>query len=176
MITKLRHPNGSWLTSQEDTSAHIYEYFSNLFHAIQGDQQPVIAHIQSRVTQDDNSFLTKPFTAEEFKEATFSMHPDKSPGPDELNPGFYQNFWNDIGNDIFTSACSWLEAGTFPSYLNNTNIVLAPKGDHPESIRDLRPISLCNVLYKIISKVLANRLRPLIGSFISPEQAAFVPS
>ena len=88
-ITKLRHPNGSWLTSQEDMIAHIYDYFSNLFHAIQGDQQPVIARIQPRVTGDDNTILTKPFTAEEFKEAIFSMHPDKSSGPDWLNLGFY---------------------------------------------------------------------------------------
>jgi len=65
--------------------------------------------------------------------------------------------------------------GAFPFQLNNTNIVLVPKGDHPETIKDLRPISLCNVAYKIISKVLANRLRPLIGKFISSEQAASVP-
>jgi hypothetical protein len=53
---------------------------------------------------------------------------------------------------------------------------MAPKGDNPESMKDLRPISLCNVLYKIISKVLANRLKPLINKWISPEQAAFVHS
>jgi len=175
-ISKLRHPNGSWLTSLDDMSAHIHDYFSGLFQAINGDQKPIITRIQSRVTENDNATLTKPFSVDEFKEAVFSMHPDKSPGPDGLNPGFYQFFWDDIGADIFSSACSWLQSGAFPTHLNDTNIVLAPKGDHPETIKDLRPISLCNALYKIISKVLANRLRPLIGNLISPEQAAFVPS
>ena len=66
--------------------------------------------------------------------------------------------------------------GAFPFQLNNTNIVLVPKGDHPETIKDLRPISLCNVAYKIISKVLANRLRPLIGKFISSEFVPLAPS
>lgn len=120
--------------------------------------------------------LTRPFSKEEFQETIFSMHLDKSPGPDGLNPGFYQKNWGEIGEDLFSSATSWLMTSAFPSEPNDMNIVLAPKGDNPETIKDLRPISLCNVLYKTISKVLANRLKPLIGSFISLDQAAFVPT
>jgi len=67
------------------------------------------------------------------------MHPDKSPGPDGLNPTFYQHFWIDLGEELFNSACCWLNAGILPSQLNDTNIVLAPKGDRPETIIDLRP-------------------------------------
>lgn len=120
--------------------------------------------------------LTRPFSKEEIQETIFNMHLDKSPGPDGLNPGFYQKNWGEIGEDLFSSATSWLMTSAFPYEPNDTNIVLAPKGDNLETIKDLRPISLCNVLYKTISKVLANRLKPLIGSFISPEQAAFVPT
>jgi len=104
------------------------------------------------------------------------MHPDKSPGPDGLNPAFFHRFWNDIGGDIFTSTTSWIFSNTIPPVLNSTHIVLAPKGDNPELIKDLRLISLCNVLYKIIANVLANRLKPLINKWIAPEQAGFVPS
>lgn len=57
------------------------------------------------MTTEDNMLLTKPFTVDEFKVAIFSMHPDKSPGPDSLNPGFYQYFWDDIGDEVFNSAC-----------------------------------------------------------------------
>nr|ABN08038.1 RNA-directed DNA polymerase (Reverse transcriptase) [Medicago truncatula] len=98
------------------------------------------------------------------------------PGPDGLNSAFYHRFWKELGGEIFFVASSWLTSGSFPPELNATHIVLAPKGDNPEYMKDLRPISLCNVLYKIISKVLANRLRPLIDKWISTEQAAFVPS
>jgi len=104
------------------------------------------------------------------------MHPDKSSGLDGLNPAFYHRFWEDIGGDLISDAAVWLNSGQLPQGLNATNIVLAPKGDNPETMKDLRSISLCNVLYKIISKVLANRLRLLIGKWISPEQAAFVHS
>lgn len=57
----------------------------------------------------------------------------------------------------------------FPLGINDTNVTLIPKVDLPTSMRDLRPISLCNVIYKIVSKVLANRLKPLLSDIISQE-------
>jgi hypothetical protein len=65
--------------------------------------------------------------------------------------------------------------GILPKGLNDTVIVLIPKGTKPESLADYRPISLCNVIYKIISKCLVNRLRPFLDGLISETQSAFVP-
>jgi len=103
------------------------------------------------------------------------MHPDKSPRTDGLNLGFFQKFWPLIGTKIFEACCSWLDEGSFPSTLNDTNIALIAKVDHPESMKDLRPISLWNVIYKILSKFLANRLKQILHKCISNSQAAFVP-
>jgi hypothetical protein len=86
------------------------------------------------------------------------MHPDKSPRPDGFNPAFYQSFWNLCGDDVFAAVKEWLDRGYFPSTLNETNICLIPKCDSPNSMRDFQPISLCNVLYKMVPKLLANRL------------------
>ncbi|KAK2410765.1 hypothetical protein QL285_046110 [Trifolium repens] len=102
------------------------------------------------------------------------MHPDKFPGPDGFNPAFYQSFWDICGDDVFIAVKDWLERGYFPSTLNETNICLIPKCDSPASMKDFRPISLCNVLYKVVSKLLANRLKVVLGKFISEEQYAFV--
>ncbi|CAN0919242.1 Transposon TX1 uncharacterized 149 kDa protein [Linum grandiflorum] len=104
----------------------------------------------------------------------FSMDADKAPGPDGLNPGFYQHFWHLIGDEVFKAACSWLEEGVLPSEIQDTNIVLLPKVDEPKGMKELRPISLCNVLYRLVAKVLANRLRRVMPKLISEEQSTFI--
>jgi hypothetical protein len=136
---------------------------------------PVIETIRQTVTIDDNTLLTSPFIKEEFREAIFSMNPDKCPGPDGYNPGFYQHFWSLCSDDIFKDCCHWLDSGQFPSTLNTTNIALIPKGNIQSTMKDWRPIALCNVLYKIIAKVLANRLKQVLPKCVSHHQSAFVP-
>jgi hypothetical protein len=126
------------------------------------------------VTDEDNARLTSPILKEEIHNALMQMHPDKSPGPDDLNPAFYQHFWHLCGDDINAAVKSWLDRGFFPTSLNETNICLIPKCDSPSSMKDLRPIALCNVLYKLVSKLLANRLKGCISNCISEEQSAFI--
>ena len=65
--------------------------------------------------------------------------------------------------------------GVMPEGVNSTSIVLIPKNSNPTSLTDYRPISLCNVIYKVISKCLVNRLRPLLDDIISLEQSTFIP-
>ena len=141
-IKKLRDETGNWVSSHDDLCAVVRNYFTSIFTARHGDYGDIISCVQSKVSDDDNNSLTQPFTEKEFQEAIFSMHPDKSPGPDGLNPAFYHRFWKEIGGDIFSAATAWLASDTFPAELNATHIVLAPKGDTSETMKDLRPISL----------------------------------
>ncbi|XP_024642261.2 uncharacterized protein [Medicago truncatula] len=112
---------------------------------------------------------------EEFKEAMFSMQLDKCQGPDGFNPGFYQHFWSVCSEDIFKECCQWMNEGQFPPTLNSTNIALISKGTEQKSMKDWRSIALCNVLYKLLSKVLANRLKKILSKCIADSQSAFVP-
>jgi hypothetical protein len=98
------------------------DYFCNLYTPSDGDYSPIIATIPQCISPQDNTSLTAPFKEEEFRQAVFSMHPDKSPGPDGLNPGFFQKFWPLIGTEIYEACCSWLDDGSFPPTLNDTNI------------------------------------------------------
>jgi hypothetical protein len=88
---------------------------------------------------------------------------------------FYKNFWEIVGEKVTQEALNVLNGGQLPEGWNETTIVLIPKVKNPDKLKDLRPISLCNVVYKIVSKVLANRLKLILPDIISPAQSAFVP-
>ena len=151
------------------------EYFDNLFQQQQRSSvDPVIVVLTPVIDESDNNELTAPFQVDEFKAAMFSMHPNKCAGPDGFSPGFYQQFWNVCSPDIFQECCCWLNDNQFPPSLNSTNIALIPKGQHQRTMKDWRPIALCNVLYKLLSKVLANRLKRVLHKCVSDNQSAFL--
>lgn len=86
---------------------------------------------------------------------------------------FYQHYWPEVGNDLIDMVASFLNRGYLLKELNQTIITLIPKGDSQESFKDFRPISLCKVAYKVISKTLANRLQMIMPEVITPYQNAF---
>ncbi|KAL8108548.1 hypothetical protein AgCh_024858 [Apium graveolens] len=161
-----------WESGLQDT---MISYFQNLFKATEIDWDEVVNCISSTITAEDNENLLRPVEIMEFNKALFNMHPDKSPGPDGLSPGFYQKYWSIVGNYIIKLVQEFFTTGVLLDQLTDTNIVSMPKKQHPSRIADLRLISLCNVTYKIISKVLANRFTCVVNILISETQSAFIP-
>lgn len=76
------------------------------------------------------------------------MQADKCSGHDGFNSGFYYNFWDVCGEGVYKAGSEWLEKGAFPPHLNSINIALIPNGKSPKTMKDWRPISLCNVVTK----------------------------
>jgi hypothetical protein len=126
------------------------------------------------VTPTMNAALLTEFTMEEVDGALSQMHPLKSLGPDDFSACFYQRSWDIVWADVGKAILDFFNHGSFDPLLNNTNIVLIPKNKCPTRIIDYRPISLCNVLYKIMAKVLANRMKKMLDSIIFPNQSAFL--
>ncbi|KAL0355533.1 UNVERIFIED_CONTAM: putative mitochondrial protein [Sesamum radiatum] len=137
--------------------------------------EKVLSSMEKRITEAVNNELTRPFTPDEITSALLQMHPFKSPGPDGMSPFFFQKYWNIVGVDICNCVLDFLNNGSFNPLLNFTQIVLIPKCSNPDNMTHFRPISLCNVVYKLASKTIANRLKPFLDSIISPFQSAFVP-
>ena len=118
--------------------------------------------------------LLRHVSPQEVDEAMAQLKDGKAPGPDGFTSNFFHHFWDLIKHEVWllveeSRTMHWL----LPS-LNATFIALVPKEEHPSNPETFRPISLCNVIYKVISKVIANRIKPLLPLLISPEQTGYV--
>lgn len=161
-----------WETGLKET---MDDYFMKLFEASETSWNAMFETVTRKINVVQNQSLVSQVTLNEVKKALFGMHPDRSPGPDGFSPGFYQKFRSIISTDLLNLVRQFFVQGKLENDIGDANIVLIPKVKNPSTMRDLRPISLCNVVYKVISKVLSNRLKPLLNMLISENQSAFIP-
>ncbi|KAL5566188.1 hypothetical protein UlMin_029352 [Ulmus minor] len=177
-ITGLRDSNGDWCDSEQGMVEIIESYFETLFSSSSPSSvvlDQVLGSIDRKVTPQLNDQLDQAFGPDDVKEAVFQMAPTKSPGADGMSALFYQRFWAVVGEDVTEACLGFTNRGLPLGNINETIITLIPKIKNPTRITEFRPISLCNVLYKIISKMLANRMRKVLDYIISGEQSAFIP-
>lgn len=118
-----------------------------------------------------NEQLTRDYSANEVLLAFKQMNPTKALGLDGMAPLFYQKFQKLLGLRIFEAMLDALHTSTFPRELNHTHVKLIPKKKTLEMVSDYRSISLCNVVYKFLSKVLVNRnffasVNPILRVFL----------
>jgi len=138
--------------------------------------RPVRDGVQFRqLGEEDNVHLVSPFTAEEIKAAVWSCEGNKSPGPDGFNFNFIRTYWKFLEKDVVEFMNEFHTNSKLPKAISTSFLALVPKKDVPQSLGDYRPVSLIGSLYKILAKVLAARLKEVIGKLIDPIQSAFVP-
>lgn len=177
-IMTIEDENGTIKRGDGEIGKVATAYFNNLFQSTrdeESDYLSVFEGFEARVTQEINNDLTCELTEEEIRDAIYAIGAEKAPGPDGITGAFYQQFWPDIKDDIIKEIKELFAQGYLQGATNHTNICLIPKVSNPRSMSDFRPIALCNVSCKIISKILVNRLKKHLAGIVSENQAAFIP-
>ena len=127
------------------------------------------------LNEEECSNLLAPIMMEEVTTAVMGMHSFKAPRPDGFHAYFFKHFWHIVQADVFHLVKIAFSSSTFDPSLAETLLVLIPKVDQPNHLKNFRPISLCNVIYKIVTKVIVNRIHTLLHRIISPLQGSFIP-
>ncbi|XP_013645955.2 uncharacterized protein LOC125594385 [Brassica napus] len=173
-------PAGAWLTDPFEMSSLAVSHFCSVLGPsfvnpvapstpewFQSLLDFSISHVQA------SQMLRIP-TGDEIRSMIFKLNPNKAPGPDGLTSGFFKAAWSTIGDEVITSITHFFYTGFLPSSANATILTLVPKFPGASEITEFRPISCLNTVYKVISRLLVKRLKPILPKLILPSQTAFV--
>ncbi|XP_075499320.1 uncharacterized protein LOC142537712 [Primulina tabacum] len=177
-IRGLVSSHGDWCTDTSGMAEIVERYFTNLFSSINptaDERNRIHNYVNTTIDDQINSILCAPFSAAEVRKALFDMHPNKALGPDGMSVLFFQKFWDVIGEETTAAILKILNDGAAIEDWNATIVTLVPKIQNPMTMKDFRPISLCNVCYKIVARSLTNRLSPILNKTVNEFQSAFIP-
>ncbi|XP_031101801.1 uncharacterized protein LOC116005700 [Ipomoea triloba] len=169
--------NGSWTDNHSSLSSHITDFFTSLFCRVDTNDAAVLTPVaeEHTISSTQAGGLCRQVSLEEVRKAVFGMKKYGSPGPDGIPAIFYQHFWSEVGPSLTRMVNQALVSGTIETSLLKAFMTLIPKKEVPETAADFRPITLLNVAFKAISKVLVNRLRPIMCKLIGPHQNSCLP-
>ncbi|KAL4386017.1 hypothetical protein GQ457_09G012630 [Hibiscus cannabinus] len=183
-VTKARHRRNTcfmikladehWCSDKVLIRKGVVEFFKNLFLSSTVTDWNIRGWLAA-VSNAALLSLTRVITADEVRDAVFAMSPLKSPGVDGVHAMFFQRNWNVVGQYVIDFVQASFSGVALAPDINRTLIVLIPKVSAPESLSQFRPISLCTVVYKTLTKVIVNRLKPFLPEWIAKNHVSFVP-
>lgn len=174
-ILQLKLWDGTWCTDEAHLHKIAYTFYWDLY------SKETTANLEPHLWKFPKlprgclRWLNREVVDTEIRCAVFQLGRHKVPGPDGIPTTFYQTFWPVVGDYVVAFVKGIFELGIVLEQMNGSLICLIPKQTHPETISQFRPIYLGNVITKVISKVIANRLKPLMGDLVGQAQAGFIP-
>ncbi|PKU80242.1 Putative ribonuclease H protein [Dendrobium catenatum] len=174
-IHKITKDDGSISVDHEEIASlavnFFHKYFNKNFSPFTVFNHAFIPKLVSNV---DNAVLTALPLMDEIKDTLFNMNGDSVAGSDGFTTKFFQHSWNIIAEDFYVAVLDFFKGSPIPNFFSSTSVVLIPKSNEVNSWNEFRHISLCSVFYKLVSKILMNRLSLILPNIISPNQMGFV--
>ncbi|KAF3661675.1 hypothetical protein FXO37_12812 [Capsicum annuum] len=176
-INSLRDDSRNWNYSEENIKNSIFQYYNNLY-STEHHAAPLGFQLnpssRGSICKEDHSRLEAIPEITEIKSVVFSFKPDKTPGADGIHPLLYQRYWDIIGPDVVNFCRQTFHKATMEEAVNNTYLCLIPKCRNAINLMNFRPIGACNTQYKIITKIIAYRLKQHLPTLISYTQSSFL--
>lgn len=174
-LHRIKDMTGNWIEGQGEICKAILDHFTEVYNS-EGVSNiyECLMHVPRLITQEMNDSLLAPVTDVEIKRAMDGLGGMKALGPDGYNGMFFQKHWEVVKTEVCAAIEEFFLNGQLPNVINETIVALVPKIPLPESIHQIRPISSCNFLPKIISKILVLRMKSMMGHIITQNQSAFI--
>jgi hypothetical protein len=175
-IREILREDQSMVSSQSGVIDVIVSHFQSYLGSpsASGEVSDILSFIPHFVVADEGDALACPPTTDEIRACVFALSKDSASGPDGFNGSFFRSAWHIIQADFCLAVQHFFSGASLPISWSSTNLILIPKCDNPRYCSEFRPISLCNFANKVISKILASRIAPLLDRIISSSQAGFV--
>ncbi|KAL8129681.1 hypothetical protein V2J09_018836 [Rumex salicifolius] len=166
--TMLLDDDVQWIEDSQALESHVVSFYRNLYVLSDHKLYPIVTPHNLFPLLDDEVWtdLNKEFSDKDIYDAVKGMGALKAPGPDGFQPIFYHRSWGTVGSSVIKEICTFLTTASLPIGLNDMLITLIPKTSNPDKVNLFRPISLCNVYYKIVTKMLINRLQKMLPLLI----------
>ena len=179
MLREIRCANGIVVSTHEEIKQEAVRFFSEFLNQVPESYKGVAEEelqelLTYRCSQVECRQLEAIESEEEIRKVLFAMPNNKSPGPDGFPCEFFKTAWSVVSQDFIVAVQSVFQFGFLPKGVNSTILALVPKKLDSMEMKDYRPIACCNVIYKVVSKILANRLKKLRPRIIAETQSAFV--
>ncbi|PNY03176.1 ribonuclease H [Trifolium pratense] len=165
------------ITDPQQIADHVVNYYQNLFCAntnLMQDETLIEGVIPNIIDDSVNAMLTMIPTPSEIKNAVFDLNKEGAPGPDGFGAFFFHTYWDIIQHDVVNAVIEFFTTGYLMPNFNANTLILIPKNQNADVIEHYRPIAMANFKFKIISKVLADRLAQIMPTLISKEQRGFI--
>ncbi|GJY86913.1 RNA-directed DNA polymerase, eukaryota [Tanacetum coccineum] len=165
---------GDWIEEPSKVKSEFLNHFTNQFLKPSSPHIHVDFQFPNCLNLEQSEELERLISTEEVKNAVWDCGLNKSSGPDGFTFDFFRKYWNIIGQDIVAAVSQFFSNGNFPPGCNSTFITLIPKIHDAKVVKDFWPISIIGSIYKIIAKILSNRLSVVMPDLISEVQTAFI--